>query len=1083
MHLKFVSKHRRIVLLLLLIVITASTLKVVRLKNTFSNVLQRYENFTKKYVWSDSHFLPRRVRIAIIGSSGYIGSRLFDHLRKENSWNVIGFDRIFPGQASYEISTHILQSFEVVIYLGGMAGRAICQDHPAEVDRENIEDIYNLAKRMLPHQLLIFASTSAVGEGSGSIPITEDHPIQSELLDLYSKSLFHREKTLRQMALDTLTTPQMIGLRFGTVVGLSASQRIDLSPMALVCKAFLSGKVHVTHPESNRAFLCMEDLVRAIHTVIMRRKQAKKFDIFHLQSFSASISKLANTIASLTGAHIKTSDHPVNEDSHGFSLNNNKFCNTFNFYFQGSLYQTISRLIEDVPRLCLGRQSRLDNDSISCVVCGSRIMHTVLNLHNQPLANDFKTDIEKSEKSKRFPLRLVRCPICHHTQISYVVDRKYLFSHYLYQSSTSKTLNTYFSWLAEKAISESEIRNGTVLEIACNDGSQLNEFLKRGWRTVGVDPAKNLADIARMSGHTIYTGFWGIDTFPRLSALESVDVIIAQNVLAHVDNPIQFLQACASMMSVRTKLYIQTSQCEMYETGQFDTVYHEHISFFTAHSFKKLADIVGLAIVRFEITSIHGHSCLVTFQRVDSSNTTFLTRFKTELTPSLSIALQKERTLGMTDPWFYIKYEAQAKGMREWISHQLASIQAQHHTIIAYGAAAKGMVLLHFLLEISNRSWNISFVIDDAPLKQNTFCPGTSIPVRPTSEFNKHTSAEPLTIIVFAWNFRDEILAKIRSNTIEKGIKNVFVILPFPYQQLLKIDRNNNTILAENSNKPLSWPFIFPNIRKPVLLISHFFNEEFLLPYWIRHHASMFDMAILIDYNSTDQSLEIIRREAPTSWKVVSSRNKYFNGQLIDDEVIEYEKMHSNAWKIVLNTPEFLIHSNLRQMLADIESNDSVKTFRFRSLIMSGNDSVPLKQFTSLVKQRSQYTYRPTYADEKFGITSYSRFIHCNPFAKYDTGRHTIRDTVWKWAPIGFIAKYQYTPWPEIIKRKLQIRTRIPLTEFLAGGGIQHDVTLEKLKTIKNNINLLPQHDLRDVTAVSEEIAMAHRLWKEIIDQ
>ncbi|CAF2213964.1 unnamed protein product, partial [Rotaria magnacalcarata] len=108
----------------------------------------------------------------------------------------------------------------------------------------------------------------------------------------------------------------------------------------------------------------------------------------------------------------------------------------------------------------------------------------------------------------------------------------------------------------------------------------------------------------------------------------------------------------------------------------------------------------------------------------------------------------------------------------------------------------------------------------------------------------------------------------------------------------------------------------------------------FLLPYWIRHHASMFDMAILIDYNSTDQSLEIIRREAPTSWKVVSSRNKDFDSQLVDEEVVEYEKMHPNAWKIVLNTPEFLVHSNLRQMLADIESNDSVKTFRVRSLIM-----------------------------------------------------------------------------------------------------------------------------------------------------
>ena len=521
------------------------------------------------------------------------------------------YDRIFPGQASYEIPNKILHSFEVVIYLGGLTGRTMCEDRSAEVDQENVNDIYNLAKRMLPSQLLIFASTSAVGEGSGSTPIAENYPIQYHLLDSYAKSLALREETLRNLTVDAAISPKIIGLRFGTVVGLSSSQRIDLSPMALVCQAFLNGKLYVTHPESNRAFLCMEDLLRAVSTIIKHPKKVKQFDIFHLQSFSASISNLANTIASLTGAHVHTKDHLVNEDSYGFTLNSTKFCTTFNFSFKGNLNQIISQLMDHVPRMCVGRQSRLNNDSIPCVVCGSHTMYTVLDLHNQPLANDFQAHIEDSKSSKRFPLRLVRCPICFHTQLSYIVDRKYLFSHYLYQSATSNSLKAYFSWLAEKTIRESGIVNGTVLEIACNDGSQLSEFRKRGWKTVGIDPAKNLVNIARAAGHTVHIGFWGIDHFPSLSSLKSLDVIIAQNVLAHVENPLQFLRACATIMSEWTKLYIQTSQCEMYETGQFDTIYHEHISFFTAHSFKKLANIVGLTISRFEITPIHGNSCFV----------------------------------------------------------------------------------------------------------------------------------------------------------------------------------------------------------------------------------------------------------------------------------------------------------------------------------------------------------------------------------------------------------------------------------------------------------------------------------------
>jgi nucleoside-diphosphate-sugar epimerase len=399
--------------------------------------------------------------IAIIGSSGYIGSRLLQYLQGEKNWTVIGYDRIFPGQASHEIPTKDLHKFPVVIYLGGLTGRVACRDRPTDVERENIGDIFNLAKRMIPSQLLIFASTSAIAEGSGSNLFEEDSPVQPHLFDSYVASLLRRENALRNLSLTFKRVPQMVGLRFGTVVGLSSSQRIDLGHMALVCHAFISGKLNVTHPEANRALLCMEDLIRAVMTLIKQSKKAQRFDIFHLQSFSASISNIANTIAWRSGAHIHTWDHSMKDDSRGFSLSTKKFTTTFDFVFQGNQDDIISRLIDDVPRMCLGRQSRLEQNSTRCVVCRSRIMHTVLDLHSQPLANDFRT--ANSTTCERFPLRLVRCPKCYHTQLSHIVDRKYLFSHYLYQSGTSQSLKTYFAWLAEKVIDESGRRNGTVL--------------------------------------------------------------------------------------------------------------------------------------------------------------------------------------------------------------------------------------------------------------------------------------------------------------------------------------------------------------------------------------------------------------------------------------------------------------------------------------------------------------------------------------------------------------------------------------------------------------------------------------------
>ena len=1023
------------------------------------------------------------LRVAIIGSSGYIGSRLLRHLQGQENLTLVGYDRAFKGQASREMSTRDLQSFQAVIYLGGLTGRVMCRDRPADVEQENILDISNLAKRMLPSQLLIFASTSAIAEGSGSIPFNEDSPVQQQLFDSYVASLWNRENTLRELSTTVKTMPQMVGLRFGTVIGLSSSQRIDLAHMALICQAFLGGQLSVTHPEANRALLWMEDLLRAVHVLLRHSEKAKRFDLFHLQSFSANIANIASAIGSRTSAYIHTSDHPIKDDSQGFTLNVTKFSKTFDFIFEGNQNQIISQLIDDVPRMCLGRESRIDNRSVPCVVCGSHVMETVLDLHAQPLANDFRTEAEKSMLCPRHPLRLVRCLQCHHTQLSYIVNRTYLFSHYLYQSGTSQSLKTYFEWLAEKVCDESEKGNGTVLEIACNDGTQLNQFAKRGWKTFGVDPAKNLAEIAREQGHTVYTGFWGVDAFLQLPAPNLLDAIIARNVLAHVEKPVHFLRACAARMSLRTKLYIQTSQCEMYDTGQFDTVYHEHVSFFTAHSFKKIADLADLRIVNFEMTPIHGGSCLVTFQRLDPSTTSFRTARQQENTPPLELALEKERSLGMTHPWFYVKYQSQAQKMRQWIAHQLAVLHSQGHTIVAYGAAAKDMVLLHFLLEMPNRLWNISYVIDDAPLKQNTFCPGTTIPVRPTSELGKHTPTQPLAIIIFAWNFWDEISQKILQETVNKGINNTSIILPFPHQQLIKLDPNSTSILARNSYAHVPWPLAFPTPRRLVVLISHFFNEEFLLPFWIRHHACMFDLAILIDYNSTDRSSEIIRREAPQSWRIVSSRNNQFATLKVDEEVMDYEKMYPNAWKIALNIPEFLVHPNLRSMLSESEHSSDVMALRFRSIIMSGNDSMPLQRFTSLLKQRSQYVYDAANADEGRGITLYSRYVHRYPNAQYQSGRHEIMNCVWKWAAVGFLAKYQFTPWPEIVPRKLQIRTRIPSDDFAIGLAVQHNTDTGQLEDLKNTIRDMPQNDLRNFVAGSEELAMVHRVWKEVIDR
>ena len=361
-------------------------------------------------------------------------------------------------------------------------------------------------------------------------------------------------------------------------------------------------------------------------------------------------------------------------------------------------------------------------------------------------------------------------------------------------------------------------------------------------------------------------------------------------------------------MGPNTMLYVQTSQCQMLQDGQFDTAYHEHVSFFSGHSFQKAAQLSGLTIANFELTPIHGTSCLVTLKK---------SRMRNVISQTLTQRLNLEKKEGITTDFLNTKYRERALQTRRWIIDKLLGLGSNGFTIGAYGAAAKAMVLLHFLLE--DRALNssmISFDVDDAPLKQNRFCPGTDIPVVSTNGLPQLTAnKEKVVFLILAWNFWDEIASNIHRHLRSK-FDNVICILPFPTPRLLMLSLQPLHIdtLSLMKFRPSKAPS-FPR-RRRVLLITHFYNEEFLLPFWIRHHSSMFDRAILINHGSTDRSVEIIKNQAPVSWKVVSGNiAKGFTAQGTDIEVEWYEGLYPNDWKIALTITEFIVSPDLRGRL------------------------------------------------------------------------------------------------------------------------------------------------------------------------
>ena len=246
-----------------------------------------------------------------------------------------------------------------------------------------------------------------------------------------------------------------------------------------------------------------------------------------------------------------------------------------------------------------------------CVCCGKSDLSLVLDLNKQPWANSYHT---KDEILDEFPLGLNLCNKCFHLQLTHIVNPDLLFKDYLYVSGTSQTLKDNFEWFANFTIENSDIEVKKVLDIACNDGSQLDCFKSKGIETFGIDPAENLFETSSKN-HQIICDYFSADKFVDTDFsyqhdYNLFDVIIAQNVFAHNENAKDFLDNCEKLMHDDSKLYIQTSQSDMVRNNQFDTIYHEHISFFNINSFNELVKRTNLHLIDVIKTPVHGVSYL-----------------------------------------------------------------------------------------------------------------------------------------------------------------------------------------------------------------------------------------------------------------------------------------------------------------------------------------------------------------------------------------------------------------------------------------------------------------------------------------
>jgi len=375
----------------------------------------------------------------------------------------------------------------------------------------------------------------------------------------------------------------------------------------------------------------------------------------------------------------------------------------------------------------------------ACLACGGNNLLPAINLGHQPLANNF---LHEPGKNQRYPLAVNQCVDCFHLQLTHVVDPAVIYQDYAYVSGTSQTYLDYMWWFAKWVREYSDIQFGSVLDIGCNDGSQLDYFEKLGFRTYGVDPAKNIHATSTAKGHRVVCGFWDEQSIRNLDDRQ-FDIVVAQNSFAHNPDPLTYLKLLKPLLKPNGLFFIQTSQANMVSNGEFDTIYHEHVNFYNINSMNELCNRAGLSLIDVVKTPIHG----VSYIFVVSAG-----RSAPEHIKNL-IAMESNLLCNET----YRVWSTRARKISTEFSSRIEMFREQGYAIIGYGAAAKGMTLLNYT------NIGLDFIIDDNPIKQGKYSPGKDIPVVGIDILQTYKNDDNILFVPLAWNFFNEIKSKILS--------------------------------------------------------------------------------------------------------------------------------------------------------------------------------------------------------------------------------------------------------------------------------------------------------------------------------
>jgi len=389
----------------------------------------------------------------------------------------------------------------------------------------------------------------------------------------------------------------------------------------------------------------------------------------------------------------------------------------------------------------------------ACRACGATGLVSILDLGRTPLANALLTAEQLAEPEEVYPLELAFCPACALVQITETVPPEKLFREYFYLSSFSDTMLRHAESIVRELIPARALNaESLVMEVASNDGYLLQYYKQAGIPVLGIEPATNIARIAEEErGIPTRCDFFGAELAARLSVQEGrrADVIHANNVLAHVADLNGFVQGLELVLKDDGVAVIEVPYVrEMIDRCEFDTIYHEHLCYFSLTALDHLFRRHGLSIQDVARLPIHGGTLRVFAGKSQAGAAA------REVSPAVGRLLAEEAAWGVNDLKSYRDFSARVEHLRGELLTLLGGLKAEGKRVAVYGASAKGSTLLNYF-GIGRET--LDYVVDRSTVKQGYYTPGTHLPIHAPE---KLLADLPDYVLLLTWNFADEILAQ-----------------------------------------------------------------------------------------------------------------------------------------------------------------------------------------------------------------------------------------------------------------------------------------------------------------------------------